>query len=439
MIVWKEYSRRIIYPNQRTSLRLVLLPVLFILVQLNLGSQALSQTSQNIVAVINDDVISKFDLDARIRFVIFTSRLPNTEQTYKRLSGQVLSSLVNERLRLQEAKRRKVTVSRAQIRAAIRAIEQRNKLPQGGLLEQFKKSNIDTVTYERQLEAELAWRQIVRQTLARSGQIAPETLDEQIKLIEANKGKPEYLVAEIYIPFDAARTSSEVVQLANRIHAQIKGGARFSGVARSFSQSASAARGGSLGWIREDQLDPELSTVVQRMERGDLSAPVRGPDGYYILQLTNKRVARGLPEGDATVTLQQIFLSTGENPPQSVVQNQFNLARSVSSAATNCQDMETLGKEIGPNSSGKITDVKVSSLAPNLRQLAQDLEISKASDPIRTPTGILVLMVCSRETDIDETEIRRQVAISLSEQRAELLSRRLMRDLRQAAFIDIRR
>jgi len=399
-----------------------------------LHSPALGQGSQSIVAVVNDDVISRFDLDSRIKLVVFSSRLPNNQQAYQRLRGQVLTALIKERLRLQEAKRRRVAVSRKQISQAIQTIEQRNKLPAGGLFKQFKQNNIDTVSYERQLEAEIAWREIIRRSIQRSGAISPEALDDQIKLIEANKGKPEYLIAEVYIPFDAARTAAEVVQQANRIHAQLKDGARFSGVARSFSQSASAARGGSLGWIREDQLDPELGTVVRKMERGELSAPIKGPDGYYILQLRNKRTARGLSEGDPTVTLQQIFFSTGSKPANSVI----HLARSVSSAATNCRDMNTLGKEIYPNSFGRIADIKISALAPNLRPFAQNLEIGKASDPIRTPAGILVLMVCKRESNIDENEIRQRVANSLVEQRAELLSRRLLRDLRQSAFIDVR-
>ena len=202
-------------------------------------------------------------------------------------------------------------MSRQQISAAIESVEKRNKLTKGALIRQLRQNKIDIFSYERQLESELAWNQIIRSEASKSGLIDPESIDQQISLIRANKGKPEYLVAEIYIPFDAAETATGVKNLAERIKRQIRQGARFANLARSFSQSASAARGGSLGWVRQDQLDPALADVVRHLKRGELSAPVKGADGYYLLQLQNKRIARGLPEGDAVVSLQQIFLPLG--------------------------------------------------------------------------------------------------------------------------------
>ena len=156
----------------------------------------------------------------------------------------------------------------------------------------MRQNKIDIFSYERQLESELAWNQIIRSEASRSELIDPKAIDQQISLIRANKGKLEYLVAEIYIPFDAAETPTGVKNLAERIKRQIRQGARFDNLARSFSQSASAARGGSLGWVRQDQLDPALADVVRHLKRGELSAPVKGADGYYLLQLQNKRIAR---------------------------------------------------------------------------------------------------------------------------------------------------
>ncbi len=410
----------------------LLLPVL------STTSSAWGQGSQGIAAIVNDDIISRFDLNSRIQFVIFSSGLPNNQKSYQRLQRQVLTSLINERLKLQEAKQRKVKISRQQISDAIEGVERRNKLPKGGLIRQFRQNKINIFSYERQLESELAWNQIIRREASKSGLIDPKSIDQQLNLIQANRGKPEYLVAEIYIPFDAAGTAIEVKNLADRLKNQIRQGARFADLARSFSQSASAARGGNLGWVREDQLDPALADVVQNLERGELSAPAKGADGFYLLQLQNKRIARGLPLGDAIVSLQQIFLPLERDAKSSAVQNKLKLARSVAAAAQNCQDMENLGNDLGPNSSGRISDVKLSSIAPNLRALAKKLEINRASTPIRTEGGFLVIMVCNRESSTNERGIRQRIAVSLLAQKAELVSRRLLRNLRQSAFVDIR-
>ena len=82
--------------------------LVFLLLQVLLPLQsAWSQGSQRIVAIVNQEAISQFDLHSRIRFVIFSSGLPNNQSSYKRLKRQALTGLINERLKAQEAKRRK--------------------------------------------------------------------------------------------------------------------------------------------------------------------------------------------------------------------------------------------------------------------------------------------------------------------------------------------
>ena len=146
--------------------------------------------SQGIAAIVNDDVISHFDVDS-ITIFIFSSGLPRNQSNYQRLKGQALTGLINERLKLQEAKQRKIKVSQERISNTIASIEKRNKLTKGALIRQFRQ--IDIFSYERQLEAELAWNQIIRREVSKSGIINQESIDQQISLIRANKGKPEYL------------------------------------------------------------------------------------------------------------------------------------------------------------------------------------------------------------------------------------------------------
>ena len=65
-----------------------------------------------IAAVVNDQVISVFDLASRVRMVMISSNLPDTEEIRQRLASQVLRSLIDEKLQLQEARRQSVTFRR---------------------------------------------------------------------------------------------------------------------------------------------------------------------------------------------------------------------------------------------------------------------------------------------------------------------------------------
>jgi len=409
-----------------------------VLLSLTFAFSAIGQSSLNIVAIVNDEIISDYDLQSRIDFVLFSSGLPNNPNERKRIRYRILNNLINQKLMLQQAKQKKINVSRKQIGEFIGQVEKQNGMLKGNMAKLLNKNNMDTLTYERQVEAKISWGRIIRKKLAKSGELDEETINAQIRLIRNYKGRPEYLVAEIFISFDAGRSDLKEQQLVNRLYQQIKDGTPFGQVARSFSESASAARNGNLGWIREDQLDPNLAKIISNLQRDELSVPFKAPDGYYILLLKNKRLAHGLILGETSVSIQQILLPLKNNAVKSEVQAQLTLAQSISRSVQNCKDMEALEKEIGIPKTGKILGVKLSNLLPSIRKATQNLDIGKASNPIRSKAGILILMVCSRTFDEDEEKARRRVAQYISQRRAELISRRELLDLRRSAFIETR-
>ena len=348
-----------------------------VLLSLTFAFSAIGQSSLNIVAIVNDEIISDYDLQSRIDFILFTSGLPNNPNERKRIRYRILNNLINQKLMLQQAKQKKINVSRKQIGEFIGQVEKQNQMLKGDMTKLLNKNNMDTLTYERQVEAKISWGQIIRNKLAKSSELDEENINAQIRLIRNYKGRPEYLVAEIFISFDAGRSDLKEQELVNRLYQQIKGGTPFGQIARSFSESASAARNGNLGWIREDQLDPNLAKIISNLQRDELSVPVKAPDGYYILLLKNKRLAHGLILGETSVSIQQILLPLKNNAVKSEVQAQLTLAQSISRSVQNCKDMEALEKEIGIPKMGKILGVKLSNLLPSIRKATQNLQKAK--------------------------------------------------------------
>jgi hypothetical protein len=90
-----------------------------------------SQDASRIVAVVNGDVISNADVDARARLFALSTGLPMAPDVLDRLKPQITRQLVDERLRMQEVQRRKIVVPDKEIAAAIHDIEQRNGLQPG--------------------------------------------------------------------------------------------------------------------------------------------------------------------------------------------------------------------------------------------------------------------------------------------------------------------
>ena len=316
-------------------------------------------------------------------------------------------------------------------------IERRNGMDPGEMLQLLKQNKIDRATLDTQLSANLSWGKLIGAQVRRSS-ITDEMIDERIARIESGKGKPEFLVSEIFVPFDLGSSGGDANRLIADLVGQIRGGADFGSLARTFSQSTSSAQGGSLGWIRAEQLDPAIGTALPGMKTGDIAGPIRAADGFYILQLRNRRVSRGLAAGPVTVELQQVFLPLPPNPSQSAIDSARASLNRIGSAANSCTELDERGKELGAPQSGRLSNVNLSSLGAQIRGAIENLETGQASQPIQSGGGMVLLMVCDRQSPSSEEEIRQRVATELTRERAELISRRMLRNLWRQAVIDPR-
>ena len=416
----------------------LILMALLLSAHLGLATSVQAQSTQRIVAIVNNEIITQFDLDVRIKFIIFSSRLPKTKEMARRISRQVLSSLINDYLKLQAAKKMRIKTTQNEINRAIQIIEKNNRMQPGEMRKLLTQENVDWRTFELQIEAELAWRGAVVRQIRSSIKIGDDAVDEAIATIEANKGKPEYFVAEIFIPFDPTKSIEVSRQTALGLRSQIQNGANFSALARSFSKSASAAKGGNLGWIRSDQVDQNLSKIIVNMPKGSTTNPVQGADGFYILRLLNKRIASGVAAANVKVSLQQVFLPLRKTASQGEISAQEKLAGKISVSSNSCSALEKKGAELGSKQSGHLDVQDTSRLPVNIRNVVQNIPLSKASSPIRTAAGYLVLMVCERSGGAITEQVRSRIRNMLMNRRAALVSRRMLRDIKRSAVLDIR-
>jgi peptidyl-prolyl cis-trans isomerase SurA len=399
-----------------------------------------AQDVMRIAAVVNTEVISVYDLLARLHLIVASSNLPDTPEMRQRLAPQVLRGLIDERLKLQEAKRLNIKVSDEEFNAAVADIERRNNIPSGSFADFLKARGIDAATIFEQIRAGIAWSKVIQQRVRPRVQITDDEVRETMERIRANANRPRFAVSEIFLAVDTPEQEESVRQSAERILEQINKGASFATIARQFSQSATAAVGGDMGWVEEGQLDTDLDNALRKMQPGQIAGPIRTAGGYYILALRDKRAAgagAGTNVNDVTVSIGQVFLAVPAKATAAQIDSQKKLATTISETATDCDDIQKLSRESGATSGGLIRNVKVGSLAEPLRPPALSLPIGKASEPIQTKDGLVVIMVCERSGDAalpKDEEVRDM----LGRQRLESLANRYLRDLRRGAFLDVR-
>jgi peptidyl-prolyl cis-trans isomerase SurA len=390
-----------------------------------------------IAAVVNDEVISMFDLVSRMRMVMVSSNIADTPEMRQRIAVQVLHSLIDEKLELQEAKKQNVTATDSEVNNGLEQIEKQNNMKSGQLTEYMKARGIDRGSLVEQLTAGIVWAKLVRRQAAQTTEITDEEVDDALKRVKEHASEPQSRVAEIFLAVDNPGQDGEVRALAERLTQQMRQGARFSAVAQQFSQSATAAVGGDIGWLRPDQLPPELGKAVSALRPGEMSAPVRVAGGYYLLLVVDRRNGNSGSEQDTIFDIVQVVFPVSAQAGDASRRAALSEAASIRSAAKDCPSLLKIGKEKAPQLSSE-GQLRASNISPEMRTVVNRLAIGQVSEPIVQKNGVGVIMVCAKTNSGGGEATREAVSESLLRQRLDTVSRRYLRDLRRNAYVDVR-
>lgn len=396
------------------------------------------QGERPIVAVVNDDIISRRDLDSRIDLVIATGNLERTPDIRQKIAPEVLRLLIDDRLKQQEARRLNITVSQRDIDRALTDVGRQLGLEPAGIPAYLAARGATMAALIAQLETEIAWVKTVTKAAGDRVQVSDEEIEQEVARLRGSSGGIEYRVAEVFLPVDDSTNEAQAMALAERIVRESRGGGSFAALARTFSQSASAEQGGDLGWIRPGQIDARLETVLQGLQPGQVGDPVRTEAGVYVLELVNRRTAAALDRGTVVLTLHQVVLPLSPQAAGPAVAEQLAKVADLRANAKTCADFSSRGRQLGAVAAGDVGRVDADRLPPQIRQMVGNLAPGQISEPIRSPEGIVLLMVCDREEQAISSDLRAQVERRLFEQRVSATSRQLLRDLRRTALTDVR-
>ena len=416
---------------------------LALLIAVLAGSLAMPARAQEdslrIAAVVNDDIISGLDVYMRLRMAMLSAKLEDNEETRRRLLPQVLRNLIDDRLKMQEAKRKGIKVNPADVEKRINALAERNNMTREDL-ESFLKGNgilVDAVA--DQITTELNWARLVQRTLRPRIVITDQEINDEAARMKATQGQTEYKMYQIFLAVDAPDQESDVRDSAERLIEQLHAGADFESLAQEFSQDEGALKGGNWGWLRVDQMEPAVAKEIQLAVTGDLVGPVRGTGGYYIAFAKETRASgSGDTTGAGSVTMKQILWPLPSNAADSEVNRAMSQARTTAGKIENCGQMAQIAHEASPGVYRELGSVLVSELPQQVQSVAINQPIDVPSNPIRTNQGVGLYLICARQAGDNDSQSRTGIADRLGQQRLETLARGYLSDLRRAAVIDVR-
>ena len=402
------------------------------------GPAAAGGNTMAIAAVVNEDVITVYDVQSRMGMFMATSGLENSPEMQRRLVPQVVQALIDERLKLQEAKRLKIETADAEVRNAVDIIEQNNGMQPGTFRKMLEDRGVDMSSLYSQIEADVAWLKVVRQELRRDVVVAPEEVKTVLARLTANQGKPENEVSEIFLPINVTTRDADVRQIAERLVQQARTGTPFAALAQQFSQSPTAAVGGDLGWVLRGEMEDEVDQAIARMEPNEISDPIRtnAPLGYHVVQLRARRASGASDPLMAVITMSQLYVPTvGGRAPDAAKQQQ--ILEAVGTKVSNCDQMNALAKDLGGPGSGPVQPLRIGMLPDKVRDAVVNLQPGRVTPPIELKGAKVYAILCTRQDD-SGLPSEDQIYAKLENDKLENVARQKLRDLRREALLDVR-
>ncbi len=400
----------------------------------------LASAQVRVVARVNDDAITDFELNQRIIFAVRSAGMQDSPDMHQRLAAQILRQMVDERLQLQHAKGLGVGVTEAETNQRVSEIERAAGMPRGQFRQYVQSIGVPYDVAVQQMQAGIAWVKIVRRRVRPQVEVSDAEIDDALTRIRSNVGKTESRVAEIFVPIDKIEQADDAKRAADRVIEQLRRGAPFAALAQQFSQGASSQQGGDLGWVLPGSLDPALEAVIDKLPIRQPSDPVRTPAGFHILYVIDRRQFASAKPDDVRLNLVQLTLALPVNASAEETNRATTEAQKAMAAVHQCNDLDAQARQLKGATSGRLDNVRVGDLAAN-RQMYDEiprLAVGATAGPFRVAEGLQVVALCSKEgaTGLPTRDvISQQILI----QKLEAAGRRYMREMRRVSTIEIKK
>ncbi len=264
-----------------------------------------------ILVVVNDEVVTQTDLDVALSPVVteLKKEYSGEELTAKieETRNEFLNQMVEDKLILQEAKRRGVVVEEAEIDDRLKDVEMRFPST-GDFNNEIEKIGLTVAILRSRYKEQLMMAKLVTHEIKDKVVVTPAEISEYYdKHSEELKAPESVHLKSIMIRFDEATTESLAKQKADDICRLIKEGRDFSDLAKQYSQGAKAAEGGDLGLVPKGQMREEFDGAIFTLKPGEVSLPLKTDTGYYIFKVEEKKDAYLQPLSEVRDDIENIM------------------------------------------------------------------------------------------------------------------------------------
>lgn len=423
----------------------------FFFVSIPIAAQAFAYTSSiprsldYIVAVVNEDVITRRELDEAIRLGI--SRLQQQGLPVpdaQTLENQILESVITKKIQVQHAKEVGLSISESELDETIQRIADDNKLSLPEFHAVLEGDGIRYGKFREEIRDEMIIARLKEREVRHQVNVTEGEVDNYLQTQETNiDGQDEYRLAHILILVTENMSSDQIQQRAERAEMaamKINQGTDFSQVAVEFSDAADASSGGIMEWRSIAQMGPMFAQMLGSLNPGDVTPIIQSPNGYHIFKLLGRRAPEVptviIDQTHARHILIKINELTSENEAKLKIQ-------AIKDRLDNGEDFAELAKlyseDTSAASGGDLGWVSPGDTVPEFEHTMNALSPGQIGDPVKSQFGWHVIQVLERRSQDVSSNRRRQAARNaIQAKKSDVVIQEWLRQLRDQAYIEYR-
>lgn len=386
--------------------------------------------AEGVEAIVNDEVISTVDVRNRAVALLVGQRLPLEEEYLAQARVAALQSLIDDHLKLQEAKRWDVDIRPEEVDSELRRRLGATGGSLSGVEKELTSQGVSISTLRDQIKADMAWTRIISGRYSQRVRISDTQVHERMDRVMANAAKEQLLVSELTVPFEVAPDRASLREQMAGLTEQLgtvppeQRQRMFSIAARQFSASASAAAGGSLGWVIAGDLRPDFEAALKEGQPGQLFGPIETKDGFHILGLWDRQPGIDMAEV-SRVTLKEVVAPPAQRIALDKLRKKIRSCEALDSVVQGVSGARVV--EIGAIMQADLHEEVLARISP--------LELGAASEVFDLGGQAATLVVCQRDAVAEELPSMEEVEDGLVETELSLIAQRYLRNLRQDSTI----
>jgi peptidyl-prolyl cis-trans isomerase SurA len=402
----------------------------------------------SIAVVVNDDVITKNELAARIKSVSQRMKaqnmaLPDTAD----MQRQILERMIVERAQMQLAKEMGVRIDDTTLDRAIGRIAEQQKMTTQDLRNQIEKEGTSFAAFREEIRDEIIMQRLREHEVDNKIQISDAEIDTYLaaeKAAAADQVELNLAQIMVQIPNNASPEQIATAKAkADEVTRQLRTGADFAKMAASYSDAADALKGGDIGWRSPDRLPPVFAEALGKLKPGQYTPVIKSTTGFHILKLVGKRsAAESLEKNVITLSrVRHILIKVSPTVTADDAKRKLKeLKERLDNKAAKFEELARLFSNDGSASKGgDLGWMAPGDAMPEFENPTNQLKINELSDVIETPIGFHLVEVLERKSDdVSKEKLRTAARQVIRDRKLEEAVEDWSRQVRDRAYVEFR-